>query len=64
MSHRVAPALADLSYGFLVLQDDIDEETKAYEVTRHALFYNDTGCRNLYKQHIYAIVNRQNSFNG
>lgn len=43
---------------------ELDEETKNYEVARHALFYNDTDCRHLYKKHIYTIINRRNTFSG
>lgn len=43
---------------------DMDEETKNYEVARHALFYNDTSCKGLYKNHVHIVVNRRNTFNG
>ena len=29
-----------------------DEAQKDYEVARHALFFNDTGCRELYKDYV------------
>ncbi|GMH32385.1 hypothetical protein BSKO_00219 [Bryopsis sp. KO-2023] len=45
-------------------QAGLDPEAKKYEVARHALFYNDTDCRKLYKSHVSALVHRKNTFNG
>ncbi|CAD7699737.1 unnamed protein product [Ostreobium quekettii] len=41
-----------------------DAAQELYELRRHALFFNDTSCRNLYKNHVYAVVNRRNTFTG
>ena len=41
-----------------------DGETKSYEVARHALFYNDTDAKEMYKNHVRTIVNRKNHLNG
>ena len=41
-----------------------NEEIKRYETERHALFFTDPGCREMYKNHIRKIVNRKNTANG
>lgn len=41
-----------------------DEAAKDYEVGRHALFFNDTGARELYKEYVAAIVGRTNTRTG
>lgn len=45
-------------------QVDLDDEVKSYEVGRHSLFFSDSDCKRMYKEHVATIVNRQNSFNG
>eukprot|EP00803_Ostreobium_quekettii_P000277 evm.model.scf_996.1 EVM.evm.TU.scf_996.1 scf_996:6145-15734(-) len=41
-----------------------DESAKNYEVDRHMLFFNDTDCKRMYKNHVKTIVNRRNHMNG
>lgn len=41
-----------------------NEAAKHYEVERHALFFNDTGARELYKTYVRYIVQRRNSRTG
>lgn len=41
-----------------------DESAKHYEVARHALFFNDTGAKRLYRDYAAAIINRSNSRTG
>ena len=41
-----------------------DEAAKDYEVGRHALFFNDTAARELYKEYVAAIVGRTNTRTG
>ena len=31
---------------------EYDQETKDYEVERHAVFWSDDGCKSLYKNHL------------
>jgi hypothetical protein len=37
---------------------------KRYEVERHALFFKEEACKQLYKDHVEFLVNRVNSVNG
>lgn len=39
-------------------------EQKRYETVRHALFFREPACRELYKQHVTFITSRKNSING
>ena len=41
-----------------------NEEAKHYEVERHALFFNDTGARELYQNYVRYIIGRRNSRTG
>eukprot|EP01026_Neomeris_dumetosa_P001875 TRINITY_DN1048_c0_g1_i10.p1 TRINITY_DN1048_c0_g1~~TRINITY_DN1048_c0_g1_i10.p1 ORF type:complete len:522 (-),score=65.63 TRINITY_DN1048_c0_g1_i10:651-2216(-) len=41
-----------------------NEAQKEYETSRHALFYIDSDAKEFYKNHVYSIVNRKNSYNG
>lgn len=41
-----------------------NEEAKHYEVERHALFFNDTGAKELYQQYVQYIIGRRNSRTG
>lgn len=41
-----------------------NEEAKHYEVERHALFFNDTGAKELYQQYVRYIIGRRNSRTG
>lgn len=41
-----------------------NEEIKNYEGERHSLFYTDTQAKQIYKDHVRAIVNRKNHLNG
>lgn len=41
-----------------------DEAAKDYEVERHALFFSDTGAKELYKDYVRFIINRRNSRTG
>lgn len=38
----------------MVLQE-YDQETKDYEVERHAVFWSDEGCKSLYKNHLKCV---------
>eukprot|EP00877_Chromochloris_zofingiensis_P009295 jgi/Chrzof1/4619/Cz14g20070.t1 len=40
------------------------EKVKAYEVSRHALFFSDPDAKRFYKNHVNFILNRNNSING
>ena len=35
-----------------------------YEKARHALFWSDSGCRGMYRGHVYAMTHRRNTFSG
>jgi hypothetical protein len=37
---------------------------KRYETERHALFFKEEPCKQLYKDHVDFIVNRVNSVTG
>lgn len=37
---------------------------KRYETERHALFFKEEACKDLYKDHVRFLVNRVNSING
>ena len=41
-----------------------NEEAKHYEVERHALFFNDTGAKELYQSYVRYIIGRRNSRTG
>ena len=40
------------------------EKVKEFEVARHSLFFNDSGSRTIFKNHIKHIVMRRNTLNG
>jgi hypothetical protein len=35
---------------------EYDQETKDYEVERHAVFWSDDGCKSLYKNHLKCAL--------
>ena len=35
---------------------EYDQETKDYEVDRHAVFWSDDGCKSLYKNHLRCTM--------
>lgn len=37
---------------------------KKYECWRHAKFFSDPGARNIYRDHVKAIILRRNTFTG
>lgn len=37
---------------------------KRYETERHALFFKEEACKDLYKDHVRFLVNRVNSMTG
>lgn len=45
---------------FNVLQE-YDQETKDYEVDRHAVFWSDDGCKSLYKNHLRCAMHHRSS---
>ena len=46
------------------LLQDLPEKVKEYEVSRHSLFFNDTGANRIYKTYVKTIIERENSING
>ncbi|KAK9820359.1 hypothetical protein WJX72_009412 [[Myrmecia] bisecta] len=40
-----------------------DDATQEYEVRRHALFFSDQDSREMYKDHVRAVVERRNTIN-
>jgi hypothetical protein len=40
------------------------DSQKRYETERHALFFKEEACKDLYKDHVKFLVNRVNSING
>jgi hypothetical protein len=45
-------------------QQDMTDDQKRYETERHALFFKEEACKQLYKDHVAAITGRVNSYNG
>jgi hypothetical protein len=39
----------------LDMLQEYDQETKDYEVERHAVFWSDDGCKSLYKNHLKCV---------
>lgn len=39
-------------------------QSAMYEKTRHSLFWSDPGSRKIYRDHVHAITQRRNTFNG
>ena len=46
------------------LVQELAEAVKEYEVSRHSLFFNDTGSKKIYKNYLKTIILRENSING
>jgi hypothetical protein len=44
------PKRADSAY--IMAAQEYDQETKDYEVARHAVFWSDEGSKTLYKNHV------------
>ena len=40
------------------------DSQKRYETERHALFFKEEACKQLYKDHVKFMVNRVNSYTG
>ncbi len=38
------------------MSQEYDQETKDYEVDRHAVFWSDDGCKSLYKNHLKCVA--------
>jgi hypothetical protein len=59
-SHRAAM----LCCAVLCWLQTMTDAQKRYEVERHALFFKEEACKQLYKDHVEFLVNRVNSVNG
>ena len=44
--------------------DAFSEDVKNYIVRRHSLFYTDEGTREIYRDYVRTLVNRENFYNG
>lgn len=56
----VCPVCMFVSCLFQLMTDS----QKRYEVERHALFFKEEACKELYKDHVKYLVNRVNTING
>ena len=52
-----------MSHAVIFVQE-LAEAVKEYEVSRHSLFFNDTGSKKIYKNYLKTIILRENSING
>ena len=43
---------------------DMTPDQKRYDTERHALFFKEEACKQLYKDHVAFMLNRVNSYNG
>jgi hypothetical protein len=48
-------ASAHKSNSSILGAQEYDQETKDYEVERHAVFWSDDGCKSLYKNHLRCV---------
>jgi hypothetical protein len=62
--HLMAQATIAAVAACLCLLQQMSAEQKRYETVRHALFFKEEKCKQLYKDHVDAMLSRVNSYNG